>query len=148
MLSQYACQWRRKDSNKINICCVLAMAAGLQGPGGTGFGGGLFFAGSCTTSCFVDSNEFTDNTVPDGDGGGVYANTPTKLTLSNNLIANNFAGMGISMLVCNLHLCRAANSRLTAVGTLSCSQHWGRRSCHGCRNIIQWREYALEHTHH
>lgn len=68
------------------------VAVGLPNPLDGGFGGGVQLFGSCTGGCFVDGNTFSSNSVPSGDGGGMYASAPKALIITNNDFSDNLSG--------------------------------------------------------
>ncbi len=71
---------------------TCTMTAGLANPMDGGFGGGMQLYASCTSGCRVDGNSFISNSVPDGDGGGMYASAPKALVVINNLFEDNQSG--------------------------------------------------------
>lgn len=96
MQFQFSC--RKRLNRKAMLWQVTSpnmrkdLVAGLAGANDGGFGGGLQLYASCSRACFVDSNTFTSNSVPMGDGGGMYAAAPKSLTITNNIFDSNESG--------------------------------------------------------
>ncbi len=74
---------------------MAAVAPAAAGVGGAASGGAICLVSACDKLCNVVQNVFTGNSVlgAGADGGGIYADTPGNLTVTDNEFVSNTAGM-------------------------------------------------------